>query len=258
MLLSHVLGCERLSLYTHSDRTASPDERERLRGLVRRALNHEPVQYLTESAWFFSMEFFVDKRVLVPRPSTETLVETSLEFARTLDKAPLIADVCMGSGCVALALLRNLPGARVRATDIDSDALRVARLNAERHALTDRIEFRQGDSLAPLNGERVDVLVANPPYIPDHEWDDVEPNVKDHEPTHALRGGSDGLDVVRPIIESAGVVLNPGGLLAIEVAACHAGDVLAMLERTGAFVECSIHADIDGLDRVVTGVRVTD
>ncbi|MFG0256652.1 MAG: peptide chain release factor N(5)-glutamine methyltransferase [Phycisphaerales bacterium JB043] len=255
ILVSHVLGCERLALYTHADRPASTDERDRLRGLVRRALDHEPVQYLTQRAWFFSMEFHVDTRVLVPRPSTETLVEIALEHARSLDHPPLIADVCTGSGCVALALLRHLPEARALATDIDPDAIDVACLNAQRLELDDRFELRQGDALTALNGEHVDILVANPPYIPDHEWDDVGPTVKSHEPTHALRGGPDGLDVVRPIIEGAAGVLRPGGFLGIEVASCHAQQALELLAQSGAFADCAIHKDIDALDRVVSALR---
>src|SRR6185295_16304457 len=134
LLMAHVLGCERLRLYMDADRPASPLERSALRDLVGRALGHEPVQYLTGEAWFFSLPFKVDRRVLIPRPATETIVEHVLQHARAeagfggkTGEGVVIADVCTGSGCIAIALLKNLPQARAVATDVSPDALEVAR-----------------------------------------------------------------------------------------------------------------------------------
>ncbi|MCB1940290.1 MAG: peptide chain release factor N(5)-glutamine methyltransferase, partial [Rhodocyclaceae bacterium] len=190
MLLSHVFACQRMHLYTQADRPASPAERDQLRDLVARALKHEPVQYLVNEAWFFSLQLKSDRRALIPRPSTETIVETILQHARTrhADTPLRIADICTGSGCIAISLARNLPTAQLIATDISPDALALARENAERHAVADRIEFHKGDLLAPLAAHHTtyDYIASNPPYIPDHEWDAVEPNVKDYEPTIAL------------------------------------------------------------------------
>ncbi len=257
ILLSHVLGCDRLRLYMETDRPASPDEREQLRRLVRRALDHEPIQYLTGEAWFFGLRLKADRRALIPRPSTETIVEHLLQHGRASDEpgkrtGPVrIADVCTGSGCIAVALAKNMPGAGIVATDISADALELARENAESLGVADRVEFIEGDLLAPLAGRGpFDWIVSNPPYIPDHEWGAVEPNVKDHEPTAALRGGADGLDLVGPIIERARGLLAPGGGLLVEIAACTAGDVLALASRAG-WPDPRILKDHEGLDRVL-------
>jgi len=260
-----------------TDREVEPSTLATLRGLVARALKHEPIQYLTGESVFFGMPFIVDRRVLIPRPSTETLVEEALQYARRLaqiarsadaepaaeapptpgPKAPLgqgllIADVCTGSGCIAIALAKRLGGASVIATDVSPEALECARLNAQRHGVADRLTLRQGDLLAPLAPEcgSIDILTANPPYIPDHEWDDVEPNVKDFEPQGALRGGSDGLAFVGPVIDGAASVLRPGGLLLVEIAACTAG---ACADRASAagLTEVRVLRDIEGLDRVL-------
>jgi release factor glutamine methyltransferase len=260
ILVSHVLECERLRLYMDPDRPAAPAEREALRDLVKRALAHEPIQYLTGTAYFFGMPFHSDRRALIPRPSTETIVEQLLQHARREDSGPVrsIADLCTGSGCLAVALAKNLPDARFVATDISEDALALARSNADRHDVADRLEFRQGDLLAPLavdgESETFDAITANPPYIPDYEWGDVEPNVKDHEPHLALRGGADGLDLVRPLIDGIVGHLRPGGWAAIEVAACHAADA-AGLARNAGLTDVIVLQDHDGLDRVIAGRR---
>ncbi|MEM1329232.1 MAG: peptide chain release factor N(5)-glutamine methyltransferase [Planctomycetota bacterium] len=274
ILMAHVIGCDRLKLYTDPDRPASPLERETLRDLVKRALNHEPVQYLTGEAWFFGMRFDVDRRVLIPRPSTETIVEHVLQHQRAepgfghgeaSGEGLLIADLCTGSGCVGIALAKRLQGARVAATDVSSDALEVARANAHAHAVDERMDFVQGDLLVALDqhpGARVNhslhYLVSNPPYIPDGEWADVEPNVKDHEPELALRGGADGLDLVRPLVELAHERLVPHGVLAIELAASHADQAVALATQTGKYDEIRMLQDLEGHDRVLWAERSAD
>lgn len=267
MLLSHVLSCDRLRLYMEADRPAGPLERAQLRDLVGRALNHEPIQYLVGSEWFYGLEFRVDKRVLIPRPATETIVDHTLNHAKaTFGKSGegvLIADVCTGSGCVAITLLKNLPGARVIATDISREALEVARFNAERHKVADRIELIEGDLLGPIMDHPVagkvaalHYLVSNPPYIPDDEWAKVEPNVKDHEPHLALRGGADGLDYVRRLLADGPGLIRPDGLMMIEVADSRARHALAMAEGVEALGEAKVLDDFEGLPRVVVAKRV--
>lgn len=271
LLLAHVLGCERLALYTQADRPASAEERERLRGLVSRALRHEPVQYLVGEAWFFSLPFTVDRRVLVPRPATETIVEHVLQRVRrdcaSLGCGPdgeglLFADVCTGSGCVAIALLKNLPAARGFACDISPDALGVARANAARHRVEDRLTFAQGDLLAPVEAFAREhapgglrFIVSNPPYIPDDEWEAVEPNVRDFEPTIALRGGADGLDAVRPLLAGAPALLAPGGELLVEVAASRAQSAATLARENSALRDVRILRDFEGFERVVVATR---
>jgi len=273
MLIAHVLGTERLKLYMDPDRPATPLELEQLRGMVRRALAHEPIQYLVGEESFFGMTFGVDPRVLIPRPSTQTIVEEVLHHARgsvegrslresDAGEGILIADMCTGSGCLAAALAANLKGARVVASDLSEDALACARENLERHGLSDRVELAQGDLLAPIEAHPVAgragalrYLVANPPYIPDHEWDEVAPNVKDHEPTMALRAGSDGMDYVRTIIERGPERLAGGGLLCVECAASHAHEVLGLADAHAMLERARIVKDSDGLDRVLVAHR---
>lgn len=269
-LLSHTFGCERLKLYTDADRPATPLERQALRELVGRALKHEPIQYLVGEAWFFGLAFHVDRRVLIPRPSTQTIVEHVLQHARATHGSAnqrgsglVIADVCTGSGAVAISLLKNLKEARAFATDISRDALEVARSNAAKHEVSDRLDLLEGDLLGPLAGHPVagtsgvlSYLVANPPYVPDHEWGAVAPNVKDHEPHVALRGGVDGLDLIRPLFRDGPWLVKPGGLMLVEVAASHAREALALASSNRLLRGASILRDCDGLDRVVVATRV--
>ncbi len=268
LLLAHVIGCERLKLYMDVDRPASPLERDTLRDLVGRALKHEPVQYLVGEAWFFSLPFHVDPRVLIPRPATETIVQHVLGHIRAghgravTGEGALIADVCTGSGCIAIALLKNLPGARAIGTDLSPAALEIARKNAVRHGVIDRLDLIEGDLLAALDQHPVarargslNYLLANPPYIPDREWAAVEPNVKDHEPAAALRGGSDGLKLVRPVIENAAEYLRPGGLLLVEIAESTAAAALELARARPELENASVLEDFEGLARVVVAHR---
>lgn len=267
MLVAHVIGCERLKLYIDPDRPASPLERETLRDLVGRALKHEPVQYLAGYAWFFGLKIKVDRRVLIPRPATETIVEHILQHERARAGASskgdgvLIADVCAGSGCIAIALLKNLPNARAVATEVCEEAAALAKENAVEHGVADRLEILVGDLLTPLfehpatrGVESVDYLASNPPYIPDDEWPAVEPNVKDHEPHKALRGGEDGLDFVRRLMhekDGAARFVKPDGLLLIEVADSRAAAALEMAKASPKLRDAAVLKDFEGLPRVI-------
>lgn len=265
MLMAHVIGCERLKLYLDPDRPASPLERDTLRNLVGRALKHEPVQYLVGEAWFFGLPFAVDRRVLIPRPATETIVEEVLQNVRARHgpsgakgEGLLIADICTGSGCIAISLLKNLPAARVVATEISPEAIEVARSNAIRHSVLDRLDLLTGDLVAPLldypttrGVASLDYLVSNPPYIPDDEWDAVAPNVKDHEPHLALRGGADGLDYVRRLLETAPRLLEEDGLILIEVADSRAEQARSMLGANSELADVRLLKDFEALPRVI-------
>ncbi len=258
MLLAHVLGVARLKLYMDPDRPASELERGAFRELVERAVRHEPVDYLVGSAPFMSMMFTVTPAVLIPRPSTETLVEHVIQHARRTPgfAHPLIADIGTGSGCIAIALAKHIPQARVVATDISPAALQVAKKNAQTHGVTERIDFREGDFLQPLEGVRARYLVSNPPYIPDDEWAAVEANVKDYEPTTALRGGSDGLQYIAPLIAQAHQYLDHPGQLLIEVAAVHKTVVLELARAAPGLTNPRILADHQGLPRVLVADAV--
>jgi release factor glutamine methyltransferase len=269
VLLAHVLGCEELKLFMDPDRPASELERAALRELVGRALKDEPIQYLVGEWRFFGLPLHVDKRVLIPRPGTETIVEHVLQHARVepgfgagTGEGVLIADVCTGSGCIAVALLKHLPGARAIATDLSKDALEVAGKNAIRHAVQDRLDLLHGDLLAPVRDfpasrgvGSLHYLVSNPPYIPDHEWEAVKPNVREYEPELALRGGADGLDQVRRLIAEGPDLVRPGGLILIEVADSCAPAALELMRSRQGIDEARIIADFEGLPRVIVGRR---
>ncbi len=265
MLMSHVLGCQRLRLYMEPDRPATELERSNLRDLVARALKHEPVQYLVGEAWFFGMAFTVDKRVLIPRPATQTIVEHVLQHARNASgfggasgEGLLLADICTGSGCIACSLLFSMKNARAIATDVSAEALAVAKLNAIRHGVIDRLELLEGDLLAPLAEHPIarshgslHYLISNPPYIPDDEWEAVEPNVKDHEPHLALRGGTDGLEYVRRLLKDGPALVRVDGLILIEVADSRAEQAEAMAKNTPGLEDVRIVRDFEGLPRVI-------
>jgi len=253
MLLAHVLEVPRLKLYIDPDRPASELERAAFRDLVERAAKHEPVDYLTGQAPFFSLMMKVTPAVLIPRPSTETIVEHIIQHARRTPGflAPTIADIGTGSGAISIALTKNIPMAHVIATDISADALLVAKENAQTHGVADRIEFRLGSLFAPLHGQRVRYLISNPPYISDAEWAEVAPNVKDYEPVGALRGGTDGLQFIRPIIEQAHLHLDSPGQLLVEIAASQKQAVLDIARHAPRLRDATVLADHESLPRVL-------
>src|SRR5262245_29413152 len=213
------------------------------------------------------MPFHVDRRVLIPRPATETIVEEVLQNLRarhgpsaTRGEGVLVADVCTGSGCIAVALLKNLPGARVVATELSEEAVDVARGNAVRHGVSDRLDILKGDLLGLLldypttrGAASLDYLVSNPPYIPDDEWGAVAPNVKDHEPHLALRGGADGLDYVRRLLDSGPRLIKSGGLILIEVADSRAERARELVGASPELADVRVLKDFEGLPRVLVG-----
>lgn len=267
ILLTHVIGGERLKLYTDPDRPAADAELAKLRELAGRALRHEPVQYLVGEGWFYGLPMAVDRRVLIPRPCTERIVERVAQHLRprrdegegdaAAGGGALVADVCTGSGCIAVAIARQVAGCRVIGCDVSGEALEVAAANAGRHGVAERVEFRPGDLLTPLAGEagNFDAVVANPPYIPDHEWEAVAPNVRDFEPVGALRAGPDGLRLVRPLIEGAAALLKPGGLVMVEIAACTADEALGLARSHCGLVDAAIERDLEGHQRFVVARR---
>jgi len=252
MLLGHVLEMSRLNLYTDPDRPASELERAAFRDLVERAAACEPVDYLVGKAPFFSMMLSVDPSVLIPRPSTETVVEHVIQHSRRTPGflQPLIADIGTGSGAIAVSLAKHIPDCQVIATDISDEALAVARANAVAEGVEQSIEFVQGNMLEPIADLHVHYLVSNPPYISDHEWQEVPPNVKDYEPVDALRAGVDGLQYLRPIIEQASEHLKAPGQLVLEGPTAQA-QTMIQLAREANLQNAYILADHEGLPRVL-------
>jgi release factor glutamine methyltransferase len=251
VLLAHALGCDRVGLYLQFDKPLGEPELARYRELVRRRLAGEPVAYLVGSQEFWSIDLAVDSRVLVPRRDTETVVETVLDAIGDDRAAALrVCDVGTGSGALALALARELPAARLVATDVSAPALAVAAANAERLELADRVDFRQGALLEPLGDERFDVLVANLPYVPSGQLDALTAEVRS-EPREALDGGADGLDLIRRLAGGLNRNLAPGGLVALE----HGNDQDAAVRdilaaAPGPFEPAWTRADLAGHPRV--------
>jgi release factor glutamine methyltransferase len=262
LLLAHVLGWPRARLLAERRHALANAERRAFDVLVERRRALEPVAYLVGHKEFFGLDFVVDRRVLVPRPETELLVEVALERARrwTVDdrrwrpssqsivyRPPSIVDVGTGSGCIAIALAVHLPEAEILAVDLSPDALDVAQQNAARHGVVERVRLLQGDLLHPLD-ESVDLIVSNPPYT---ILGEIDEGVRRHEPRAALDGGADGLDTYRRLLAAAPVRLRSGGAVLLEIGATQAAAVSELARKYFPGAEVSVYKDLAGLDRVV-------
>jgi release factor glutamine methyltransferase len=265
VLLAHLLGLSRLDLYLRYDQPLSPGELARFRQLVVRRRAGEPVAYLTGHKEFWSLTFLVTPDVLIPRPETEVLVAAALQAAKTMEEAagrPPQTEPCwglelgVGSGAVVVALARELPGWRWTALDLSAAALALARENARRHAVLERLRLLRANLLSAFKpGEHFSLMVANLPYVPRGEWEQLPGDIKDYEPREALLGGEDGLSVIRPLAARAHHYLSPGGWLILEVGAGQAGPVLALLKETRAYDRVETLPDYQGILRVVQGRR---
>lgn len=252
LLLGHVLGLDRIGLILQSERPLSPAELTSFRELFKRRRGGEPVAYLLGVREFYGLSLRVDRRVLVPRPDSETLVEVALERTRARSMRGQALDLCTGSGCIAVAFARQRPTWSVTASDISEEALAVARDNAHRTGAIRNVRLVAGSLFTPVAGLRFDLVTANPPYIPAAEIAGLPVDVRDFEPRLALDGGADGLELVRDIVRQAPAHLTPGGLLALEIA-FDQGPRTAELLRGGGFQEVAIAKDLGGRDRVVSG-----
>jgi len=217
VLLAHALGCKRIDLYTRHTEEASAQGRQRFRELVRQRIEGCPVAYLVGHKEFFSLEFEVNRAVLIPRPDTECVVVECLRLAKDVTE-PTLLDIGTGSGCLAIAIAKHHKTAQVTAIDISPEALAVASRNAARHGVAERIRFLQGDLFAPIPaGERFDFILSNPPYIPHDDIAKLPPGVRDYEPHVALDGGADGFAVFDRLIAEAPAHLKPDGYLLLEI-----------------------------------------
>ncbi|MGE4367798.1 peptide chain release factor N(5)-glutamine methyltransferase [Thermomonas sp.] len=249
LLLAEALGRSRSWLYAHPEAPVPAPARARFGALLARRQAGEPVAYLLGRQGFWSLELEVGPATLIPRPETERLVELAL--ARLPAGQPLrVADLGTGSGAIALALARERPQARIVATDASAEALAVARRNAERLGLV-QVEFRTGDWLAPLRGERFDLIVSNPPYIALGDPHLAQGDLR-FEPPMALASGADGLDAIRVIVRDADRHLRPGGWLLLEHGWNQGAAVRALLEAAG-FVEVATGRDLEGRERISLG-----
>ena len=277
LLLQHVTGVSRAHFYAHAEETIAEETSQEYREMIRRRAGRIPLQHITGTAWFMGEEYEVDQSVLIPRPDTETLCEAAIGFLKNR-KAPLVLDLCTGSGCILISLLLFLPSAAGVGTDLSEAALKTAKKNAKRAGVTDRAEFRQGDLFEALKtAESVagaegvlrtdnvpgaddagmtlfDAVVSNPPYIPTAEIDTLMDEVRLHDPLMALDGGEDGLDFYRKITEEAEKHLKKGGALFLETGKGQGAAVSRMMRDRG-FQKIKIINDLSGADRVVMGIH---
>jgi release factor glutamine methyltransferase len=257
-LLCYVLGIKRIELYTQFNKVVGQEQLSQLHELVKRAGAHEPIAYITGKKEFYSLEFEITKDCLIPRPETELLVERAIEFLRTRNGEQFICDLCTGSGCVAVAIARNRANCRIVATDISDAALAIAEKNIARHGLMNRIKLLQGDLFEPviagLGPAKFDLIVCNPPYVSEPEYEKLAPNVKDFEPKSALTAGKDGLDIIKKIIADANQHLKPTGTLMLEIGNEQGNAVQKLLETAGYFGDVKIDKDYSNLDRLALAV----
>jgi release factor glutamine methyltransferase len=255
LLLAHVLKSNRVGLIMDAERPLQKDELTRYRELYQRRRLGEPVAYLLGAREFYGRSFRVDKRVLIPRPDTETLVEVALARTRHSSLCCRGLDLCTGSGCVAISLGKDRPTTRIIGLDVSPGAVELARENALRLGAVN-VAFGISDLYSALDSQKYqfDLITANPPYIPDDEIASLAVDIRNFEPRMALAGGSDGLSFIRKIIARAPSFLDEVGVLAMEVMAGQAGPVTALFEEAG-FREIETKKDLGGHERVVSGVR---
>ena len=255
VLLAHVRGCPRIALYTAFDTPVADAERGRFRELVKRRGEGEPVAYLVGSREFFSLPFIVTKDVLIPRPETEGLVVRTIDLLKDA-AAPRIIDVGTGSGAIAVTLAKQLPRAMIVATDISPAALAVAKANAERHGVADRIEFVECDLLAdPRTAGPWDVIVSNPPYVREDEYPALPRDVREHEPKSALVAGPTGAEIVARLAAEAAERLAPGGWLLVEIGPSTVAAAEAAIAAQPGLTTGPTLKDMAGLPRIVQARR---
>lgn len=249
VLLADTLGVDRVGVYLNFDRPLEEREVAAYRDAVRRRGRREPLQHIRGRQEFFSRDFLVDARALVPRPETEILVEEALARLAGME-APRVLDVGTGSGAIAVTIALERPVARVFATDASAEALELARANATR--LGAAVTFACGDLVEPFASAGFDLVVANPPYVPSGEIAGLEPEVRDFDPRPALDGGADGLHSIRRLAAAAPAVLRDGGFLVLEIGAGQraAGEEIL---RAAGLATAGVRRDLAGIERVVTG-----
>jgi release factor glutamine methyltransferase len=294
VLLGMALGCQRIQLYVMFDDVPPEDRRTKFRELVKRRAEGTPVAYLVEQREFYSLEFRVTPDVLIPRPETELIVVAVLDLAKGKGKTmgsgqwavdsksaivassdlqssisdlsspnpqslipnPLICDLGTGSGILAVTLAKHLPGSRVTAVDISPAALRIAQENARKHSVADRVAFVESDLLAAVPSEqKFDVIVSNPPYVTEAEYEKLPADVRKFEPRTALVAGPKGTEIIERLIPQAAEHLRPGGHLLIEISPMIHDAARQLLESDGRFDACETIKDLARLPRVIWGKK---
>ena len=254
LLLCHALGRDRAWLLGHMQEQLDEQGRVAYEHFIGRRAVREPLQYITGLQEFWGLPFIVTPDVLIPRPETEFVVEAAVQ-AVSGNGTPVIVDLCTGSGCIAVSLAREHPGARIFATDRSGAALDIARRNARQNGVADRIQFLEGDLLMPLRAMgligHIDVITANPPYIRNDEVPMLQPEVRDFEPELALVAGPDGTEIAERIIIAAATYLRSGGSLIMEMGIGQTVALRKFLTYTGRFIAIDVLKDLAGIERVI-------
>jgi release factor glutamine methyltransferase len=254
LLLAHALGCDRVRLYMDMPRPLQRAELALVRSLIVRRRRREPVAYILGRREFYRREFEIDAAVLVPRPETEVLVDRALEALPSTATRAL--DLCTGSGVIATTLALERPGLTIDAGDVSAPALELARRNATRHGVQDRVQFHLGDLFQALpEVRRYALIVANPPYVAERDIAGLAPEIAQHEPRIALLGGASGLDVIERLCAQAPDWLETGGALLFEIGQGQAANVVDRLARAGRLERVATHRDLSGVERVVEAHR---
>ena len=261
-LLAFVLSCDRTKLYTNPDEILNDSDISRYKELINERIRHVPLQYITHHVEFMSLVFFVDERVLIPRPETEILVETVMNKAHDKqysNKKVTIMDIGTGSGNIAVSLAKNLSDVEIYASDISQEALAIAMTNVQRHKVVGNVHLLHGDLFDTFSSHiekgNVDFIVSNPPYVSESEWKNLEPELRDHEPYEALVGGKDGLYFYRQIIRNATDWLKPKGYLVIEIGETQAKTIMKLMESERYYEGIEITKDLQGKERIVSARR---
>lgn len=259
VLLADVLGADKTELYLQIDAELKPEDDRRFWERLQRRAEREPVAYITGQKEFWSLDFVVAPGVLIPRPETELLVEVALDYLKALTvKTPSkILDLGTGSGVIAVSLAKERLDANIWAVDISLPALDIARVNAKRHGVAERMEFLPGDLFEPVQAEKnaFQLIVSNPPYIRTGELAALAPDIRDCEPRQALDGGVDGMDFYRRIVGEAHHYLAPQGAIVLEIGAELGEAVAELFNRAGRYAPISVYPDLAGKDRVIAAMR---
>lgn len=254
LLLGFVLGRDRVYLLSHREEALADEARNRIEHLTTLRARRKPLQHLTGEQEFYGLGFSVSPDVLIPRPETEILVEKALELlATSLPPRARFVDIGVGSGCIAISVAHGSPSSIGWALDLSAAALRVARQNAARHQVSEKILLIQSDLLDCFSPRPYfHLILCNPPYVALTECDSLQPEVRDHEPHQALFGGESGLDIYARLLPEASLRLVPGGFLLLEVGAGQASEVGGMIEKAALHVEMTLD-DLQGIPRCVVG-----
>lgn len=261
VLLAHQLNINRVTLYINFDQPLNESELSGYRSLIKRRLQHEPLQYITGVQEFWSLDFIVNPQVLIPRPESELLVELAINQLKPPNAfenhPPKILDLGTGCGALAISLAKDVQEAKIWATDISPGALKLANLNAKKHGVADRIKFKHGNLWNPLVNKDItfDIILSNPPYIACEEFNDLPPEIREHEPRSALDGKEGGMYYIEKILRESPRFLNHGGLILLEMAPDQTNKALSLIGQIKGYGESSRIKDYSNRYRVVMAQR---